>query len=90
MVDINFHFLRPLLCSNERRLSLLAELDLQSTLPKELFEAPKIAGTEPFMAIGVLSGKNRATCMTWSRFLGSCFGSVCVGKDPPVHACMSR
>ncbi len=57
MVDINFHFLRSLLCSNERRLFLLTELNLQSTLPKELFEASKIAGTEPFMAIGVLFDK---------------------------------
>jgi len=83
MVDINLHFLRPLLCSNERRLSLLAELDLQSTLPKELFEAPKIAGTEPFMAIGVLSGKEPSYMHDLeSCFLGPVLGLYALERAP--------
>ncbi len=83
MVDINLHFLRPLLCSNERRLSLLAELDLQSTLPKELFEAPKIAGTEPFMAIGVLSGKEPSYMHDLESFFWVLFWVCMRWKGPP-------
>ncbi len=90
MVDINFHFLRSLLCSNERRLFLLTELNLQSTLPKELFEASKIAGTEPFMAIGVLFDKEPSYMHDLESFFESCSGSACVEKGPSVHARMSR
>jgi len=85
MVDINSHFLRPLLCLKERQLSLLAELDLQSILPKELFEAPKIAGTEQFMAMGVISGKKPSYMHDLESFFWVLFW-VCMRWKGPTSA----
>ena len=45
----------------KRQRSLLAELNLQSTLPKEIFEASRIAGTEQFMAIGAFGKESSYT-----------------------------
>lgn len=57
MININSDFLCSLLCSKKCQLFLLIELNLQSTLLKELFEALKIVSTEQFIMIDILFDK---------------------------------